>query len=451
MSTIKLVISDLHLADGHPMLEGFGDAQQAALEGLVNAASGDGPLGDAEDVELIINGDCFDFLAVPPYAADGTTTVVTATGKLEKIISVHRAFFETLSYFISLPGRHVTFLTGNHDIELIFEEVQAGILAAISGTQSRGQGANFCHTPFYRPLRDVYIEHGNQYDFWNHASDTWDEQGQPLQPKPGVITLPVGTQYFQRASHPISVQYPYFDHFEPAMDTMNQVALLCLLNPKLVIETARRCVELLSYPREALASLTPDEEHIPARLFAHAMLDFAAFQQDMLARKPTWVEPAGQEQSQDDAMRAFARLRDALELPLLEAVKNICAPGVYPMGESVANGALHVLRSDPTLRYVIAGHTHVERVDAINNGSQIYFNIGTWTTRCALPGAGEMTVDLVTWLRQPDWSAIPLRDMTRLTFAFISAEEGAPSGASLCSWEGGAKGSYRVLVQGVRL
>src|SRR5258708_2542872 len=230
MSTIKLVISDLHLADGHPILEGFGDTQQAAVEGLVKAASSNGPLGDAEDVELIINGDCFDFLAVQPYAADGTINVVTDLGKLEKIVSVHRAFFETLLYFISLPGRHVTFLRGNHDIELIFEEVQAGILAAIYGTQSQGQRVNFCHTPFYRPLKDVYIEHGNQYDFWNHAGDTWDEQGQPLQPKPGVITLPVGTQYFQRASHAISVQYPYFDHFEPAMDTISQRALLCLLN-----------------------------------------------------------------------------------------------------------------------------------------------------------------------------------------------------------------------------
>jgi len=446
MSTIKLVISDLHLADGHPILEGFGDTQQAALEGLVNAASSDGPLGDAEDVELIINGDCFDFLAVPPYAADGTINVVTAIGKLEKIVSVHRAFFETLLYFISLPGRHVTFLTGNHDIELIFAEVQAGILAAIYGTQSRGQRVNFCRTPFYRPLRDVYIEHGNQHDFWNHASDTWDEHGLLLQPKPGVITLPVGTQYFQRASHPIGVQYPYFDHFEPAMDTMSQIALLCLLNPELVIETALRCMELLSYPRKALASLTPGEEHIPARLFVHAILDFAAFQQDMFARKPTWVEPAGQEQSQAGAMIEFTRLRDALELPLLEAVKYICAPRVYQMGESVASGMLHVLRSDPTLRYAIAGHTHMERVDAINNGSQVYFNTGSWTTRCALPGPDEITADLITWLRQPDWKAIPLRDMTRLVFAFISAEEGAPSDASLCSWEGGAKGSYRVLV-----
>src|SRR5260370_16872595 len=106
MSTIKLVISDLHLADGHPMLEGFGDTQQAALEGLVNAASSDGPLGDAEDVELIINGDSFDFLAVPPYTADGTTNVVTALRQLDTLLSVHRPSLAPLSYFIPSPHLH---------------------------------------------------------------------------------------------------------------------------------------------------------------------------------------------------------------------------------------------------------------------------------------------------------------------------------------------------------
>ena len=64
MPKIKLVISDLHLADGHPIFEGFGDSQQSALEGLLNAASNCGLFGNAEDVELIINGDCFEFLSV---------------------------------------------------------------------------------------------------------------------------------------------------------------------------------------------------------------------------------------------------------------------------------------------------------------------------------------------------------------------------------------------------
>ena len=37
MSNTTLVISDLHLADGHTILDGFGDAQQAAFEALRHA------------------------------------------------------------------------------------------------------------------------------------------------------------------------------------------------------------------------------------------------------------------------------------------------------------------------------------------------------------------------------------------------------------------------------
>lgn len=66
MSFFKFVISDLHIAHGHAILDRFSAQQQSALEGLISAAQRPGPLGDTEDVELIINGDGFDFLAIPP-------------------------------------------------------------------------------------------------------------------------------------------------------------------------------------------------------------------------------------------------------------------------------------------------------------------------------------------------------------------------------------------------
>ena len=71
--TIKLIVSDLHVASGDTMLDGFGERQQAALEGLLSAAGGSGgsPLGEGDDVELIINGDCFDFVMVELHNTGG--------------------------------------------------------------------------------------------------------------------------------------------------------------------------------------------------------------------------------------------------------------------------------------------------------------------------------------------------------------------------------------------
>jgi hypothetical protein len=115
------------------------------------------------------------------------------------------------------------------------------------------------------------------------------------------------------------------------------------------------------------------------------------------------------------------------------------------MAESSAKGMQNSLHDDHSVRYVIAGHTHMHRIDSINDDSQVYLNTGTWTTRYALPDPEAITSELIAWLCKPDWTAIPLRDMTQLVFALIRAEEGSPSNANLCVWEGGVKGTYRIL------
>ncbi|MDQ6660032.1 MAG: hypothetical protein M3Z24_03595, partial [Chloroflexota bacterium] len=400
MSSIKLVLNDLHLADGSTALDCFGKRQQAAFEGLLRAACSGSPLAEASEVELIINGDCFDFLGIEPYDLGGVIDAQTAVSKLGKIIIAHAPFFTALRQFLETPGRSVAFLVGNHDMELCFAEVRQRLLEAISPSAS--ETVYFCPTRFYRPLPDVYIEHGNHYDFWNHRQDgLWDEQGQPLTRNPETITLPLGSHYMQHAAHPLSAAYPYFDHFEPSMNTTRQIALLSLLAPDIVIKTTQLTMELLSEPRPALANLAPDGEHIPSKLFEQAMMDFAAFQMDMTSRKTDWTEPEEQDVSRNmnDIILEFAMMREALTLPEQEAVAAICTPTTYQMGESVATGMHQVLKNDPSLRYAIAGHTHMARIETANNRTQTYLNTASWTMRIALPAPGEVTPELVAWLK----------------------------------------------------
>lgn len=447
MSNITLVISDLHLADGHTILDSFGDKQQAAFEGLTSATSTAGPLGHADEIELVINGDCFDFLATAPYDTGGISDTSTSTEKLNKIIAAHTPFFEALRRFIETPGRHVTFITGNHDIDLRLAKVREDIFTAV-GSEHVMERVTFCPTRFYRPLPDVYIEHGNHYDFWNQAvHGHWNENGQPLDLNPNPIILPVGSHYFQHAAHPISINYAYLDRFEPSMNSMRQIALLCLLDPKIIMETAKLTVDLFSEPRKALAGLAPGEERIPARLFERAIVDFAALQQEMSSRMPDWVEHGhlDNQQAQATTMIEFDMLREALTLPLVEAVAAICTPTTYEMGEGVATGMQAVLKRDPTLRYAIAGHTHMVCIDSVNNGTQSYLNTGSWTARLAMPAPGEITPVLIEWLRHPDWENVPLPDTTQFIFAMINSTPGGASSASLCAWEGDTKGGYRVL------
>jgi UDP-2,3-diacylglucosamine pyrophosphatase LpxH len=455
MSTIKLVVSDLHLSDSASLLDCFGDTQQSAFEGLLCTASRvhhhSSLFSQAENIELIINGDTFDFLATKPYDTYGVTNPEVALEKLNKIINAHAPFFAALRSFLEVPNCSVTFMMGNHDIELCFAEVCERICFAIVGARSDPR-MYFCPTRFYQPLPDVYIEHGNHYDFWNHAtSGLWDEQGQPLMRKPSTIVLPVGSHYFQHAAYPVSLRYAYFDHFEPSMNIMRQLALLSLLNPDIIIETAHKTMELLSYPRKALAHLSSKEERNPVRLFEETMQDFVAFQEDMVARKSDWTSSGDDMQISPEVLLEFSMMREALTLPLTEAVATICTPTTYQMGESVARGMYAVLKNNPALRYAIAGHTHMERFDVIHNATQAYLNTASWTQRFAPPTPDEIRGPqgpaLLEWLRHPDWKSIPLRNVTRLAFALLISTDAGPTNASLCAWEGGLHGCYRVLAR----
>ncbi|HYX50248.1 MAG TPA: hypothetical protein VE843_10925 [Ktedonobacteraceae bacterium] len=444
MSKIKLVISDLHLADGYSIFEGFGDLQQSALEGLLTAASTDAFFDNTNDVELIINGDCFEFLFMEPFTKQGITDSATALIKLERVIDGHRPFFDALQHFISKKGRQVTFITGNHDVELAFKDVQKRICEVICNKSELNERVNFCRSYFYRPAPEVHIEHGNQYDFWNRITDLWDEKGEPLTSNPSNITLPLGTQYIQRAAYPVNHQYPYFDLFEPAMNLTAQIGLLCMLNPELVVTTVQRTMGMLSYAHTPFAGIALAEVNNPVLLFELAMREFAAFQQDLVKQHPDFIEPSG-ESSHREAMVEFTAIREALSLPFLDALKVLFEPTQYRMAESIALGLQNRLQKDHSVHYAIAGHTHMRRITSFNDGSQTYMNTGTWTTRYALPGADEITSDFIAWLSKPDWNAVPFRDITQPVFALIRLEEGLASSVSLCIWQGGEKDLYHAL------
>lgn len=445
MFTVKLVVSDLHVADGSSLLDCFGESQQSAFEGLLRATSSSiDPFDQAESVELIINGDCFDFLVTEPYTTHLYADQTVAVEKIEKILAAHGHFFTTLRSFVEKPGRTITFITGNHDLELCFAEVRSRICTAIVG-KSADPRVCFCPTRFYRPCPDVYIEHGNYYDFWNHATEgLWDEEGQPLTSDPQAILLPVGSRYFQHSAYLISQRYAYFDHFQPSINSTRQIAMLCLLNPTLLVETAHRTMQMLSYPRQALTNLVSGEEHNPVRLFEEIMQDFLAFQQDMMTQKSDWKPAPGEEQISPEDMREFIMLREALALPRDEAMAAICVPVAYQMGESVAQGMSTMLQRDPTLRYALAGHTHMMRTDPVNQGKQVYLNTASWTTRLALPSPDEITSELVDWLSTPGSNTVPLRDVTEYVFALITTMD-ETSHVSLCAWEGGVDGYYRIF------
>jgi UDP-2,3-diacylglucosamine pyrophosphatase LpxH len=432
---LKLIVSDLHLADGADILDCFGAAQQDAFEKLLQAISDTkSPLGQSNTVEFIINGDCFDFLVVHPFSERRVTDAASATQKVERIIAAHHPFFDSLSGFIELPGRSVTFMVGNHDMELFFVAVRERICAEITG-RPEDPRVKFVLARAYRPQPDIYLEHGHHFDFWNHNAEVWNEQGQPLTTNPQTLTLPIGSLFYQQILHAISLRYPYIDHFSPGLSQVRQVALLSLLDPDFVVDLTYRAVKLMGEPRDPLANLQVGEERNPQRLFAETMLDFLALRTDLSSQRPDW--PAATETAPVDGqeIREYMLLYEALGRSRAEAIAIICTPEDVLTDDGVTAGLQAALMSDPELRYALAGHTHLART--LKSGQQEYFNTASWVACYARPTADEVTPELLAWFQQPDWNEVPLRDLTQFVFAVISDQ-----GAYLCAWEGD---HYRVL------
>ncbi|MBX9767657.1 MAG: metallophosphoesterase [Bdellovibrionales bacterium] len=176
---VTVVLSDLHLCDAepeHPKLWKkfktkqffFDDEFQDFLQHVDTKANG-------RSVELILNGDTFDFDSFmkqpekPPYRVSWlekhrglAAEQVKATFKMREILNEHHVWVNALRDFI-LKGHRVVFIIGNHDLELHFAAVQDEIMKALGLHSSAESRVRFCNW-FYISNNDTLIEHGNQYD-----------------------------------------------------------------------------------------------------------------------------------------------------------------------------------------------------------------------------------------------------------------------------------------------
>jgi len=182
-----VVVSDIHLADAEPphpknplwkrfkRPEYFVDKSfKSFLEYLSFEIAG--------AVELVLNGDIFDFdsvMALPRDASFHVGWLEKKRGlsseeekskfKIKTILEDHRVWVEGLKEFI-LRGNRIVFVIGNHDIELQWPSVQQAIVAALDLPDPLVSRVRFCEW-FYISNQDTLIEHGNQYDAYSLCSN----------------------------------------------------------------------------------------------------------------------------------------------------------------------------------------------------------------------------------------------------------------------------------------
>lgn len=176
------IVSDLHLCEEEPVRrrhhlwkryktrEFFFDHEFAAfLEEIEKMSQG-------EAIELIMNGDIFDFdsaMSRPEHPTFRVSWLEKRRGlspereksefKISHILSHHQEWVTAVQKFLS-KGHRVVFVIGNHDLELHFASVQQRIVDALSGDWADvAKRIRFVEW-FYISNGDTLIEHGNQYD-----------------------------------------------------------------------------------------------------------------------------------------------------------------------------------------------------------------------------------------------------------------------------------------------
>jgi UDP-2,3-diacylglucosamine pyrophosphatase LpxH len=138
----------------------------------------------AGSLEVVFNGDLFDF-DIPPVL-DGhiipqlaPRTAGEALHRLRRILADHGLFLSALAQLLS-RGHRLVFIPGNHDIQLCFPEVQAGLVSAILQMVPGSAEERAAVDPtgqirfqlwYYQTPEGVHIEHGNQYDLYCSIPD----------------------------------------------------------------------------------------------------------------------------------------------------------------------------------------------------------------------------------------------------------------------------------------
>lgn len=175
------IVSDLHLCEAeppnkrHPLWKKFKHKDfffdhefTVFLKDIQKRAEG-------KSVELVLNGDIFDFDSVtsfPETAHYNVSWLEMRRGldpekekslyKIDVILRDHPELVRELGQFIK-EGNRVIFVVGNHDLELNWIEVQKRILDAFELNEQDRRHVRFTEW-FYISNKDTLVEHGHQYD-----------------------------------------------------------------------------------------------------------------------------------------------------------------------------------------------------------------------------------------------------------------------------------------------
>jgi UDP-2,3-diacylglucosamine pyrophosphatase LpxH len=209
LKKVKVIISDLHLGKGRVLENGGLNSLEEFYFGekLVEFIHyhSTGIYRDYE-VELIINGDFFNFLQVD-YRGH-FLTVITESVALEvmkSIVKGHEKVFKALNEFAARPGKSISYIVGNHDQAMLWPGLRNYF------NQVVGASIKFKNIVYF--FDGVHIEHGHMHEAANRMDPKKFFLKKDL-PEP-ILNLPFGSHFFVQHVLKVKEKYPHIDKIRP--------------------------------------------------------------------------------------------------------------------------------------------------------------------------------------------------------------------------------------------
>jgi UDP-2,3-diacylglucosamine pyrophosphatase LpxH len=204
---------------------------------------------DAAAVELVINGDIVDFLMEDDYQDDPDAVPwlpdeARVLAKLELIIkrtreTNQRGPFEAMADLLA-RGQLLTFILGNHDVELSLPAVRRYLEEDVFRIGSSGR-FRFIYDGEAYVRGDLLIEHGNRYDPWNVIDHSALRQERSMlsrglgkqmcERENGHFLPPPGSVLVTKVINQVKKKYRFVDLLKPESHVV--CAILLAIMPKL--------------------------------------------------------------------------------------------------------------------------------------------------------------------------------------------------------------------------
>lgn len=162
-------------------------------------------------VDLVLNGDTFDFLKCPARLHPTTKyprhiSARVSLAKLRLIHHAHGKVFRALAEFVSKENKKVYFIIGNHDQDIVYKEVQEEIRRLL------GNWENVIFPGLRYRRHGVYTEHGHMYDFlfkMNYEKLFLKHKGE------SILNFPFVTFGLISSAMNLKEQYPFMERIFP--------------------------------------------------------------------------------------------------------------------------------------------------------------------------------------------------------------------------------------------